>query len=185
LADKEEVAQHAQHEREAKEQCREAEKKKPKLGPFDPQCPISKSIPTRPVPYTLSKINNLEYVKLDYFTVRGCREAFAGTSKSVSHDTLTFAQVEDTIAICPLAVLRPSRNIRNNEDLSWVEMLQAKNTMLHFIVKSGVWPVTHAESLATFYVNLELHPRKSLPFGEQALIMYQGHVRCEWFDTFK
>jgi hypothetical protein len=64
-------------------------------------------------------------------------------------------------------------------------MLQAKNTMLHFIAKSGVWPVAHAQSLAAFYVNLELHPRKELPFGEQALMLYQSRVRREWFDAFK
>ena len=64
-------------------------------------------------------------------------------------------------------------------------MLGAKNTMLCFIAKSGTWPATHAESLATFYVNLELHPRVLLPNGKQTLLLYQACVRREWYDAFK
>ena len=41
--------------------------------------------------------------------------------KSVSQYTLTFTQFEDTIAIWPLATMRPSKHIRNNKDLSWEE----------------------------------------------------------------
>ena len=104
--------------------------------------------------------------------------------KSISHDMLVFTQVKDTIAIRPLAALRPSKYIWSDEELSWPEMLQAKNTMLSFIAKSGVWPEGHVQSLASFYVNLELHPQKSLPFGDQALLLYQSRVRREWYDTF-
>jgi hypothetical protein len=57
--------------------------------------------------------------------------------------------------------------------------------MLHFIAKPGVRLAAHAEPLAAFYINLELHPKKSLPFSEQALMLYQSRVRHEWFDTFK
>ena len=51
-------------------------------------------------------------------------------SKSISLDTLTLSQVGDTIVTCPLASLRPSKHIRSNEELSWEEMLNAKNIML-------------------------------------------------------
>lgn len=185
LAQEEEEVQRALREREAEEQRKEAEKKKPKFGPFDPLRPVNESIEPRPAPYALGKIGSLEYIELDYFTTRGCREAMADTSKSISHDTLAFTQLEDTISIQPLAAIKPSKNIRSDEDLSWEEMLGAKNTMLRFIAKSGVWPATHAESLAAFYVNLELHPRVLLPNGKQTLLLYQGRVRREWYDAFK
>ena len=174
LAEEEEETQRAIHEREAEEQHREAEKKKPKFGPFDPLRPVNESIEPRPAPYALGKISSLEYIELDYFTTRGCREAMADTSKSINHDTLAFTQLEDTISIQPLAAIKPSKNIQSDEDLGWEEMLGAKNTMLRFIAKSGVWPDAHAESLATFYVNLELHPRVLLPNGKQTLLLYQG-----------
>jgi hypothetical protein len=158
LAQVEEDLQRAQHDREAEEQRREADKKKPKINAFDPNCRVNKLIEPRPALYALNKVNNLEYIELDYFTTRGCREAFADTYKSISHDTLAFTQLEDTIAICPLAVLRPSKHVRNDEDLTWEEMMDAKNTTLHFMAQSGVWPAAHAESLVAFYIALDLHP---------------------------
>ncbi len=185
VAQEEEDTRRAQLQKEAEEQHKEAKKKKLKMNAFDPNRCISKWVELRPAPYALNKINALEYVELDYFTVRGCREASLDTGKSISHDTLAFTQLEDTIAICPLAALRPSKNIRNDEDLSWEEMLDAKNTMLHFIAKSGFWPVTHVESLVAFFVALELHPRKLQLNGKRALIAYQSRARCEWFDALK
>ena len=184
-AREEEEVQRVRLEREAEEECRDAEKKKPKLNPFDLNCFTDRWIEARPASYALEKINKLEYVELDYFTLKGCKEAVADTSKSISHDTMAFAQVGDTIAIRPLSALRPSKNIRNDKDLSWEEMLDAKNTMLQFMAKSGNWPVAHAESLTAFFVNLEIHPRKQQVNGKKALIVYQSQVRREWFNTLK
>ncbi|KAH9037958.1 hypothetical protein EDB84DRAFT_1437322 [Lactarius hengduanensis] len=137
-----------QLEKEAEEQRREAEKKKPRLNPFDPTRRVSDWIVPRPASYALDKINNLEYVELDYFTDR-----------------------------------RPSKNIRNDEDLSWEEMLEAKNTMLHFMTQSGLWPTAHSESLKAFFVALEQHPRKFRVNGKKVLLVYQSRVRREWFDA--
>ena len=142
-------------------------------------------IEPRPASYALQKLDNLEYVELDYFTVKGCEEAGEDSNKSVSHDTLTFTQIQDTIAIRPMNSLRPSRNIRNDEELSWDELLEAKNNMLHFMAKSGAWPAEHAEALASFFVNLELHPRRRQENGKLTLILYQSRVRREWFDSLK
>ena len=137
-------------EKEAEERRRAAEKNKPRLNPFDPARSVNKWIPLRPAAYALEKLNNLEYVELDYFTA-----------------------------------LRPSKNIRKDEDLSWEEMLEAKDTMLHFITQSGLWPKAHAESLAAFYVALALHPRRSMVNGKKALLLYQSRVRREWFHAFE
>ncbi|KAH9175042.1 hypothetical protein EDB89DRAFT_2067191 [Lactarius sanguifluus] len=115
----------AQLEKEAEEQRREAEKKKPRLNPFDPTRRVSDWIVPRPASYALDKIDNLEYVELDYFTD-----------------------------------LRPSKNIRNDEDLSLEEMLEA-----------------------TFFVALERHPRRLRVNGKKVLLIYQSRVRREWFDA--
>lgn len=160
----------AQQEREVEIQHQEAEAKKPKLNPFDPEHLVAKWIEPLPAPYALNKLNNLEYVELDYFMMKGCQEAAINTDKSISHDTLTFTQLGDSFALCPLAAQRPSRHIRNDEDLSWEEMLDARNSMLHFMAKSRLWPAAHAESIAAFFLNLELHPRKAQKNGKKALI---------------
>ncbi|KAH9019642.1 hypothetical protein EDB85DRAFT_1873002 [Lactarius pseudohatsudake] len=185
LAQEEVDARLAQQLKEAEEQRKEADRKKLKLNPFDPERVISDWIEPRPAPYAINKLNNLEYIELDYFTVKGCNEASADTNKSISHDTLAFTQVDDTITMRPLAAIKPSRSIRNDEDLSWEEMLQAKNTMLHFMAKSAVWPEGHARALAAFFVALELHPRVLQTNGKGALLLYQSRARREWFEALK
>jgi hypothetical protein len=144
------VVRRAQLEEEAEEQRRVAEKNKPRLNPFDPTRRVSEWIPPRPASYALEKLNDFEYVELDYFTA-----------------------------------LRPSKNIRKDEDLTWEEMLEAKNTMLHFMAQSGLWPTAHAESLAAFFVALERHPRRLMAHGKTTLLLYQGRVRREWFHAFE
>jgi hypothetical protein len=143
-------AERAQLEKEAEEQRRAAERSKPKLNSFDPTRHVSAWIPPRPAAYALEKINNLEYVELDYFTA-----------------------------------LRPSKNIRKDEELSWEEMLEAKNTMLHFMAQSGLWPKAHADSLVAFYVALERHPRRLMANGKTTLLLYQDRVRREWFHALE
>ena len=185
VAREDEEAQRAQREKEAEEQRKEAESKKPKADTFDPERTVSGTIDPRPATYALNKVGNLEYVELDYFTVRSCREARLDNYKSINQDTLAFTQLEDTIAIRPMAALRPSKHIRNDEDLSWEEMLAAKNLMLRCMARSGVWPITHIESLAEFYMNLEMHERAESEIGKRVLMLYQSRVRREWYDAFK
>ncbi|KAI9437735.1 hypothetical protein H4582DRAFT_1815313, partial [Lactarius indigo] len=184
-AQEEEDMQQVLRDKETEEQRKEVEKKKPKLNPFDPNHSLGKYIEPRPAQYALNKINNLEYVELDYFTLRGCKEAAGNSNKSISQDTLAFTQVEGSFTICPLTTIRPSRGIRCDEDLSWEEMFGAKNTMLHFMGKSQTWPTSHAIYLAAFYVMLELHPRRNQDNGKKILITYQSQVRRKWFNTLK
>ena len=139
----------------------------------------------RPALYAINKLNNLEYVELDYFTPKSCKEALADMNRLVNHDALTFMQQGDTFAMCPLVGMRPSKNIRSNEELSWEEVMDAKNVMLHFMVKSRVWPDEHAVSVATLYLNLDCHPRKGQKNRKAALILYQSHAHMEWFKALK
>ena len=185
LAREDEEAQRVQREKEAEEQRKEAESKKPKADMFNPKRAVNGTIDPRLATYALNKVSNLEYVELDYFTVRSCREVHLDNYKSINQDTLAFTQLDDTIAIRPMAALRPSKHIRNDEDLSWEEMLAVKNLMLRWMAKSRVWLVTHVESLAEFYVNLEMHERAESDLGKRVLLLYQSWVRREWYDAFK
>ena len=80
-------AQAAQQEKEEEELHKEANKKKPSLNPFDSTHHVVKWIGARPVTYALNKLSNLEYVELDYFTPKSCKEASTNAYKSVSNDT--------------------------------------------------------------------------------------------------
>ncbi|KAF8270571.1 hypothetical protein EI94DRAFT_1570970 [Lactarius quietus] len=185
VALEEEDALHAQHEREVEELCKEAEKKRLKLTIFDRSRGSPGWIEPRPAQYGLNKLDNLEYVELDYFMIKGCREAAADERNLVGDDSLGLAQHGDAITLHPLAAQRPTRCIRKDEDLSWGEMLDAKNMMLHFMEKSGVWPALHTEAISGFFLNLELHPRVVLPNGKEALLLYQSRIRLHWFDSLK
>lgn len=180
-----EEEQQARQAAEAEEARKESDKKKPKLLPFDPERQIEEWVEARPASYAINKLNNLEYVELDYFTPKSCKEASADVNRSVSHDALTFTQQGDTFAIRPLAGMRPSKHIRCDEELGWEEMMDAKNIMLHFMAKSGLWPDEHAVSIATLYMNLDCHPRKGQKNGKAALILYQSRARREWFEALK
>ena len=82
-------------------------------------------------------------------------------------------------------MLRPSKHIRSDEELSWEDMLDTKSSMLSFMEESGVWLEEHAKSLANFFFKLELHPRKWQANSKKALIIYQSHVRRAWFNALK
>ena len=106
----------AQREREADEQLRawrrEVERKKPQIKAFDPNFRVGNWIEARPVPYAL---NSLEYVKLEYVTTQGCKEAAADSNRPISHG---FTRLDDTFAIRPLSTQKASKNIRSDEHLS-------------------------------------------------------------------
>ncbi|KAF8262073.1 hypothetical protein EI94DRAFT_1705040 [Lactarius quietus] len=143
-AHKEEAHLCAQQDREVEELHWKIEKKQPKLTTFDQSDAGAVWIGPRLAQYAL----NLEYVKHDYFMIKGCREAKANERNLVAQ--------------------RPTRCIRKDEELSWEEMLDAKNMMLLFMEKSSVWPVLHAEAISGFFLNLKLHPRKPLPNGKKS-----------------
>ena len=183
LAREDEEVRRAQQEREAEEQRAEAEEKKPRPNSFDEERPIDKWVEPRPSSYALNKVRTWEYVELDYFTPRGCKDA-ADANRSTGHDTLALTQLGGTIAIGPLTA-KPSKQIRMDEELSWEEMLDARNILLHFMDKAGTWPRAHIEATASFFFNIEVHPRKRQKNGKEALIVYQARARREWFDALQ
>lgn len=138
-AREEEEAQRTRRERGAEELVRKgAEKKKPKLNPFDPNRRVSSWVEARPAQYAINKVNSLEYVELDYFTVRGMQGSSPGLESSINKSgTYALTRLDEAVALRPLAAQRASKNIGKNHELSWDEMLEAKSTMLHFIARPG------------------------------------------------
>ena len=58
-----------------------------------------------------------------------------------------------------------------DEELSWEEMLDTKNILLHFMDKAGTWLRAHMESVTVFFFNLKAHPRKLQKNGKGALLI--------------
>jgi hypothetical protein len=174
-----------QLEKEEDERRKETEKKKPKINSFDPQRAVGGFIIPRPSAFALNKLDALEYVELDYFTTRGCKNAHAEHELSTNHHTYGLLSLGDSLSLQPLSSLRPSKNIRRDEDLSWDEIVTAKNNMIHFMSKSKLWPLSHMECIAKFYVALETHPVRQTSHGNRIIAAYAGRARCEWFDALR
>ena len=47
------------------------------------------------------------------------------------------------------------------------------------------WPKDHILTLATFYLNLENHPKRQEPDGDAVLLAYQAQVHREWHIELK
>ena len=47
------------------------------------------------------------------------------------------------------------------------------------------WPNDHIVALATFYLNLENHPKRQEPDGDAVLLAYQAQVRRQWHIELK
>lgn len=73
----EEECRKAEREREADEQWKEQEKKKPKINPLDPNSTIRSWIAPQPSAYALNKIQQIEYIELDYFTPEDANKCFS------------------------------------------------------------------------------------------------------------
>ncbi|KAF8256932.1 hypothetical protein EI94DRAFT_1819667 [Lactarius quietus] len=181
---REEEARHPQQNAEPEAQNNEAKKRKNKKKVFNPDRVIVEWLGPRPSQYALGKIENMEYVELDYFTLKGCKDAAVDANKLIDSNTLAFVQLGGSIAMHPMAAVKPSRHIRNDEDLGWEEMMDIKNIMLHFMNKSGAWLEAHVELMAAFFFNLNLHLRKMQMNRKAALLLYQSHARYELLHSY-
>jgi len=172
-------------EKEEEERRRKVERTKPKINSFDPNKSIGSFIIPRPSAFALNRLDKLDYVELDYFTTRGCKNAHAEHELTTNHNTYGLTSLGESLALQPLSSLKPSKNIRRDEDLSWDEMVMAKNNMLHFMSVSKLWPPAHMECIAKFYYALETHPVRQTRHGNRVVTAYAGRARRQWFDALK
>ncbi|KAJ7434034.1 hypothetical protein B0H11DRAFT_2258773 [Mycena galericulata] len=166
---------------ELEEEGREVEKKRPKQKEFNGARRVGDAITPRASAFALEKLKHFKYCEIWYFTQEGTADA-AEHHRAVADDAFGLAKTEEGMALRPLASSRPSRNVVKDKDLMWRQFNIGKNTMLTAMQKFG-WSPASLQSLAAFWLNLELHPQRSKPHGEQILLAYQARVRLEWHDT--
>ncbi|KAJ7076770.1 hypothetical protein B0H15DRAFT_790221 [Mycena belliarum] len=175
----------AELDAEAAAEKREADKKKPKLNDFDSTKGVGDSIAPRPSSFALRKLERFEYVELWYFTREGCTDAAASAaSKTINEDALALAKLDDFVGLRPAASFSASKNVVKDNDLSWEQLLFAKNSMLEHMAALS-WPDKHVSSLADFWYSLETHPSRSLLHGDRIVLTYQAEVRIEWHERLK
>jgi hypothetical protein len=182
-AHEEEDRQRTQKEQEEESERRELEKKKLKMKDFDQGTMVDDFITPRPSSYALNKLESFEYVELWYFTPEGCLDA-TESQRSQADDTFSLAKVGESLALRQLSAVKASRNAIKDADLTWKQMMMGKVMFLQHAQEAS-WPASHLNSLARFFVNLEIHPYRLRPYGERSLTLYQAKVRRNWHDKLK
>ncbi|KAJ6626706.1 hypothetical protein B0H10DRAFT_1756504, partial [Mycena sp. CBHHK59/15] len=165
------------------EDHKEMERKKPKQKEFNAMRKVGDTIAPQVSPFALDKRKNFKNCDAWYFTQEGCADA-TEHQHSVAEETFGLAKTEEGVALHPLASSRPLKNVVKDKDLTWRQFSIAKNTMLLDMQKYR-WSDASLKALATFWLNLELHPQHIKPHGEKILLTYQAKVRLEWDDTIK
>ena len=180
--EEEDRRQEEQAQKEQAEQL-EIEKKKPKLKPLDRSRTVGDQIDSRPSAYALNKLENHEYIELWYFTTEGCQDA-ADYQHTVADETFGLSKVDNFLALHAVSASKASRNAIKDMDLTWRQMEMAKNLLLSYMGKLK-WPDEYVQSLAGFFINIDMSSMRSRPNGERALLVYQARVRREWHDAIK
>lgn len=110
---------------------------------------------------------------------------FFDQERSHTSDTFGLTHIDNVVAFQPISSLKPSKNIRRDEELPWDEIVLAKNMLIDIMSKSEVWPREHTMLLAAFYVMLETHPMREREHGNRIMATYASRVCREWFDLLK
>lgn len=166
-----------------KEKAIETLNKKPKMNDFDKNVMVSDFIAPRPWTYALRRLEKFDYVELWYFSQEGCADA-TQNERSENEDTLCLTNVDGMVSLMPILALRASKNAVQDIDLTWRQMEIAKTSFLQHIAKFH-WPEKTVLSFTQFFMTLGAHPYRCRPCGEQALLIYQARVRCEWHNRLK
>lgn len=169
--------QNEELQRNVQNETREAEKKKPKLNSFVVNRPIATAIKLRPSRFALHKLEERDYIELSYFTPEGCAEA-ASNDHAVAEEAFAFSKVNDLVSLRPISAFKAASKVIQDDKLSWREMSIAKINLIQCMEETG-WPKNHVVALATFYLNLENHPKHQEPDGDAVLLAYQAQVRRE------
>jgi len=102
-----------------------------------------------------------------------------------NHDTLGLTRLDNVAMFQPIASLKPSKNVRQDEDLLWEEMVFAKNKMLEHMANCGTWPAPHIKATMILFVELENHPTRAQHLGNQIMVTYAARARRQWFDMLE
>ena len=137
----------------------------------------------RPDRKAITRLENLEFVELWFFTFAGCQ-----TTKNANLSeggTLSIMQENGNIRLRRSSTMASYQHlIVPDESLSWKDLLQGKSVFLECIAKGG-WAEIYLEMFTNFYCTLELRSelRQAHGFGERILVLYHARARREWFAS--
>ena len=152
----------------------ECEKKKPKINNFDINSSIGSYITPRPSTYAINKLESFDYVELFYFTWEGCLNAL-NNHHTEADNTYSLSSIGDLVSLCSILAVKASKNVVQDIDLTWAQMMFTKTSYLQHLGSAG-WPQKHIDALTHFFVSLEASSFCGQSHGERVLITYQAQV---------
>jgi hypothetical protein len=137
----------------------------------------------RPSQYAIQKLITFDFIELWYFSLEGCAEAHRN-HKSQADDAFGISSAHDVLTLRLVTSVKASRLARADHDLSFSELLQAKNVFLQHTKRNG-WLDKHVNALAQFFWNLENHPIRFTEHGDTITLHYASRVQQRWHDDLK
>ena len=148
------------------------------IADFDPNVTISDMVPRSPARYAIDKIKTMEYVELWYFTTEGIRDT-SRVSCTAADNALGLLQTDAGImAFQQVKATKVSRNVRNDESLSWDQISTARHNI---VAAANAWPEKLKQSLADFFMNLEALVADG--YDTRAIVQYQAVSRRRWHEA--
>lgn len=162
----------------------EKKKRKTKFPTLVLGVPPPKDSGFHPCQKVLTRLDNLEFVELWFFTFTSCHIT-KDAALADKDGTLSLTQENGNIQLQRSSTIVSYKHlIAPDEKFTWKDLLQAKNVFLECIAKSS-WPETYLEMFTSFYCTLEMwnELRQAHRHSEKILILYHARARWEWFDS--
>ncbi|KAI0667144.1 hypothetical protein C8Q78DRAFT_389394 [Trametes maxima] len=134
-----------------------------------------------PSQFAQSKLRKWDYIELSYFTIQE-RERAKRQQLAANDDVLAIEKGGSSLTLSSAA--QASKDARNDAELSWEEVMQARGPFMEWLEKMG-WPGEYIEMHATFFWRLDTHEMRSQKGGTDALVRYQAKYRREWHLSLK
>lgn len=167
-------------EKEKETERKERDKKRPKLGNFDPLLNVDKEADPILHPYAQKQLSDFKYCPLWYFTKMSANEA-STIVNALAPDTLNLQQDSSSgsLSFQASSTVKPSRNALADKELSWSQFSYAYAWFLRAI-NTANWPKPTIQMFASMFLSLTLHSFRQRSNGEKSLLVYADDTRRQW-----
>ncbi|EGN93852.1 hypothetical protein SERLA73DRAFT_24110, partial [Serpula lacrymans var. lacrymans S7.3] len=141
---------------------------------IDTKTTISDFVIDKPSPYAINKVESGDYIELWYFTVEGCRDAFAH-QHTIANTLSMITNDNNQVALKPAASYCASKNAKHDEDLTLNQIFIARTCLINEMDKAG-WKRDFTRMLSHFYLQLDMHPKRRFSHSEQILVTYHAQA---------
>ncbi|SJL06822.1 uncharacterized protein ARMOST_10164 [Armillaria ostoyae] len=169
-----------QLEKDREIEKKEKDKKRPKLGNFDPLLNVKKEADPILHPYAQKQLADFKYCPLWYFTKTSVAEA-SNIINTLAPDTLNLQQDSGSgsLSFQASSTVKPSKNAQADKDPSWSQFSYAFSWFLRAINMAN-WPKPTIQMFALMFLSLMLHSFRQRSNGEKSLLVYADDTCRQW-----